>query len=249
MPVPVLPVVGAVAAMVAIVAMLRLLERRRRQARDIALAADASRRGWTYTSTNIPRRRIERWQGSGLSGAWTAEIEQGPGRKPPGVRLFRWWNAAPDAGQPITGPTILLVPLADRSALPPARLGGGTFEQFAERAAQRGIAYTMDHRTGGTANWRGRLIQMIDGERRIVAGFAVLSDQRDETLARLSAGLVSTLQQRFAPMAWDGERARHPWIALVGDRVAIACTARLAPQLADVLALVDAGSAVARWRD
>lgn len=249
MPVPVLPVGGAVAAIIAIVVALRVVERRRNAARDAALAADAFRRGWRYSSTTSGFRRIERWQGSGPSGRWTAEVEQGPGRKPPGVRLFRWWNADPDAGQPIAGPTILLVPLADRSALPAPRLDAGTFAQLAARAARMGIAFRRDHRTGGPANGRGRLIQRIDAERPLVAGFAVFSDQRDETIGRLPPALISTLEQRFAPTAWDSDRARHPWIALVGDRVAIACTAARAPAPADVAALVDAGAAVAGRRD
>jgi hypothetical protein len=113
-----------------------------------------------------------------------------------------------------------------------------------------GLAYTMDHSTGGTANWRGRLIERIDdASRPMVAGFAVFSDQREATLERLTPGLVATIQQAFAPGQWAGDRGRDPWIALVGDRVAVACVAPLAPQAADIAALVDAGSAVARRRE
>jgi hypothetical protein len=250
MPVPVLPVVGAIAAIVAIVVLLQMLEHRRLAVRRDEFAREASQRGWRHTVADVPGTRIDRFQGTSLSGGWTAEVVERRGRKRPGIRLLRWWNGAAETPAP-PGPVVLLLPMSGKTGLPLDKdtIGTGVFARMAHRAVQAALAFGMSHHFGALSDVRGRELQRLDAEAPLIEGFAVLADQPDEARRRLTPGLLGVLRQAFRPDGWKGRSIDQPWVTLAGDRIAIACVSQRLPHAADVAALVEAGSAVARWRE
>ena len=108
MQLPVLAIVGAIAAIVCIVVCLQVLEARRTATRRDAFSREAAQRGWRYACTTEGGTRTDRFEGTSLAGSWTAEVIERRGRKRPGVRLMRWWNARADAPPPAAGPFVLV---------------------------------------------------------------------------------------------------------------------------------------------
>jgi hypothetical protein len=250
MPVEALAVAGAVAAIVAVVVLLQVLDHRRLAARRDEFVRESSQRGWRHSVADVPGTRVDRFQGTSLSGSWTAEVVERRGRKRPGVRLLRWWNGAADTSAP-AGPVVLLLPLSGKTGLPLDKdtLGTGVFARMAHRAVQAALAFGMSHHFGALADVRGRELHRLDAEAPLVDGFAVLADQPDDARRRLTPGLLGVLRQAFRPDAWAGRSIDQPWVTLTGDRIAVACVSQKRPYAADVAALVEAGSSVARWRD
>jgi hypothetical protein len=250
-PDPVLPAVGAVVVIIACIVALVALERRRTAARREAFAQEAARRGWRHAAADVRGRRVDRFQGTSLAGAWTAEVVERHGRKRPGVRLLRWWNGDPDAVASPSESIVLLVPSGAESRLPlgAGALGDGVVARMAETAARAALAFGVDHHFGPLASIKGRVLHRLDMDGPIVDGFVVLSDAPDEARRRLTPGRLGVLRQALRPGAWDGRAIPRPWVTLAGDRLAIAVVSQSLPTAADVAALADAGAAIAGWRD
>lgn len=246
MPVPLLAVLGAAAVVVALVVGLVLFERRRLAARDADFGREAAQRGWRYTSGRFREGRTERWQGLGLGGPWTLEVVERSRRKRQAVRITRWWNAGPDAA-PATGPLVLLVARGDEMVGPiDAATSGGMLAELLAGAAQMGLAFAVDYRFGPVGALSGRTLERVDEAQPIVEGFAVLSDDPAGARRRLTPDLVAALRLALPPAAWTDGAIRQPWVSLAGDRLVIAGTSRLAPRIADIAALVQAGGQVAQ---
>ena len=153
MPVPVLAVAGAVAAIVFIVVALSVLESRRLEARREAFTREAAQRGWRYASRMEAGTRTERFEGSGLAGPWTAEVIERRGRKRPGVRLMRWWNAPADAPPP-AGPFLLMLAVEAEQRLPEEEPAAGALARLAARTVQMALSWASRSASGPCSRCR-----------------------------------------------------------------------------------------------
>ena len=255
MPVPALVVLGAIGLVAVLVAALLRMERRRQAARDADLAGDAARRGWRYEAWRVRGKRTERWQGIAASGPWTADVVEQRRRqqKGPTLRYCRWWNGPPDAPPPAAGPVILLLGLGDEAAAPfTVSPGGGAIAGAlagaADGALRIALAMALDFRFGPSASLSAFPLRRVDPDRPIVDGYAVLADDPAAAAARLTPGFVAVVRQALPPDTWHDGPIRRPWVALAGDRVAVAGVARREPRAADVAALVQAGGLIAQHR-
>jgi hypothetical protein len=253
-PVPALVVLGAIGLVAVLVAVLLRMERRRLAARDADLARDAAQRGWRYEASKLRGRRTERWQGTGPSGPWTAEVVEQRRRKGPPTCFCRWWNGAADASPPTAGPVILLMALGEEVAAPftlapgGAAPGDGVLAGVLGGALRMALAMALDFRFGASSSLSAFQLQRVDRDRPIVDGYAVLSDDPARVTARLTPGFVAAVRQALPPRVWNDGPIRHPWIGLAGDRVAVAGVSRREPRAIDVAALVQAGGLLAQHR-
>jgi hypothetical protein len=240
-------------AFVAVFASAFILERRRRAARDAALARDAVQRGWRYSTSAGGRGRTQQWTGIGPGGVFTAEASHRSRRRRSDLHVVRWWNGAPDQAPPAAALT-LLIQVGDE--VPPTVLAGdGVLASLAQSAFRMGLGLAFATHFRTALSIEGRDLQRVEPERSVVPGFAVLSDQPLEAARRLTPAFVAAVVRAFPPESRDdgpagpfqGDRARA-WIGLCGDRIAVASRTRKAADLADIVALVAAGAAIAAAR-
>jgi hypothetical protein len=99
----------------------------------------------------------------------------------------------------------------------------------------------------------GRNLQPVEWQRFPVPGFAVLSDQPLDAAQRLTPAFVAAVTRVFPPQSRDDAPAGpfkddrgRAWIGVCGDRIAVASRKRKAAELADIVALAEAGAALAR---
>jgi len=229
-----------------------LIARRRRAAQDAAHARDAVQRGWRYSATSSSLHgRTRQWTGSGSAGVFTAEALHRPRRRQSDLHVVRWWNAAPDQPQP-AGPMMLLIQVGDE--VPPAVLSGdGVLAGLAQTVLRMGLGFAFDTHFRGALSIEGRNLQPVEPHRPPVPGFAVLSDQPLDAVRRLTPAFVAAVTRAFPPASRDDapaglwkEDQERAWIGLCGDRIAVASRKRKAAEIADIVALADAGTALAR---
>ncbi len=248
MKVPVPVMIGGFAVAVALVIWLIVAERRFRAARLERFTRDAVQRGWRFSTsyTRGERERIDRWEGVGLSGGWTAEAVEIRRRHSRDPRVLRWWNAAPGAPAP-SGPVVVLLD-TDGEAMPDASKIEGRLAEFAQATVRRLFAKAFERHFGSALFLEGRELQRVDGLGPLTDGFVVLSDQPAEAARRLTPAFCASIRQVCEVAAWADRGVKRPWVGLCGDRIAIAGVAQRSPEIPQVVAVVDAGSALARAR-
>ncbi len=248
MKLPASVVLGILAAILALFVWLTVSERRFRAARLARFTRDAVQRGWRFETsyTRGERQRIHRWEGIGLSGAWTAEAVEIRLRHSRDPRVLRWWNAAAGAPAP-SGPVVVLLD-TDGAAMPDVSTIEGPLAAFAQATARTLLARAFERHFGGALPLGGRELQRVDGLGPLTDGFVVLSDQPAEGARRLTPALCASIRQACELAAWGEIGAKRPWVALCGDRIAIAGVAQRPADIAHVVAVGDAGSTLVRAR-
>jgi hypothetical protein len=246
--VPPLAVVGFLASMAALAIWLIVSERRFRAARVERFTRDAVQRGWRFSTsyTRGERERIDRWEGVGLSGGWTAESIEIRLRHSRDPRVLRWWNAAPGAPAP-SGPVLALLDTAGE-AMPDVSKMEGRLAEFAQAAAGKLFARAFERHFGAALPLDGRELHRVDDIGAVADGFVVFSDQPAEVARRLTAALFASSRQVCEIGAWAEIGVKRPWVAVCGDRIAVAGVSERQAEIAQVAALVDAGSSLARVR-
>jgi hypothetical protein len=248
MPVPVLAVLGAVAVVGALIAGLLLFEHKRLAARYADVTRDAVQRGWRFSTSYVrgERGRIDRWEGVGLSGGWTAESIAWHRRRDRDPRVLRWWNAAPGAPAP-SGPIVVLLD-TDGAAMPDVSTIQGRLGEFAQAAARTLFTRAFERHFGSALSLDGRELQRVEGLDTIADGFVVLSDRPIEAAPRLTPALFAAIRQACDVRAWTDVGVKRPWVGLCGDRIVLSGAAQRPPEIAQIVAVVEAGSALARGR-
>jgi hypothetical protein len=246
MKVPAQVMVGVLALVLALVVWLMVSERRFRAARLERFTRDAVQRGWRFSTnyTRGERQRIDRWEGVGLAGGWTAEAVEIRLRHNRDPRILRWWNAAPGAPAP-AGPLVVLLD-TDGERMPDVSKIEGRLAAFAQTAARKLFATAFERHFGGALSLDGRHLERVDGLGSLTDGFVVLSDHSAEAARRLTPALLAAITQACESPAWADIGVKRPWVALCGDRIALAGVAQRPADTAHVVAVVDAGSALAR---
>jgi hypothetical protein len=248
MPDPALIVLAVAAGVGVLLAGLMAYERRRLAARDEALARLAVQRGWRYQALREGGARIERFQGTGLAGAWTLDMVDARRRKRAPRRMIRW----SDGGEAFTAPpadvtVVFLIPTGGLTRPFELLASGGMAGAIAGTLIRKNLAQIFVH-AFGDAGLSGRELQMVKPSVPLI-DYAVFAERKAEADRRVTPGLASAIQRAFSGDVWRTRGIEPPWITLAGDRVALAFMARRTPDAAAMTAVIDAGTVLASVRD